>query len=130
MQTLGLSLHKGLDFSIYGDTIIILFQNAAVIFLIWHYNKEIPIVEKILAGAFLTAYCVILVQDTMLTDEMWGYVQNAAIAIVFLSRVPQIVAIFMEGTTGALAFATVFLGWAGSIARTSTVMIESDDFYY
>ena len=61
MQTLGLSLHKGLDFSIYGDTIIILFQNAAVIFLIWHYNKEISIVEKILAGTFLTAYCVILV---------------------------------------------------------------------
>ena len=61
MQTLGLSRHKGLDFSIYGDTIFILFQNAVVILLIWTYNKDISIVEKILAGAFLTGYCVVLV---------------------------------------------------------------------
>ena len=66
----------------------------------------------------------------MLTEEMWGMIQSASIAIVFLSRVPQIMEIFMKGETGALAFATVLLGWAGSIARLSTVLIESDDIYY
>ena len=74
MQTLGLSRHKGLEFSIYGDTIIILGQNAMVILLIWSYNKEISIVEKILAATFLSTYCFILVSDTMLTEEMWGLI--------------------------------------------------------
>ena len=61
MQTLGLSRHKGLEFSIYGDTIFILVQNAIVILLIWSYNKEVSIIEKILAGLFLPAYCFVLV---------------------------------------------------------------------
>ena len=38
IQTLGLSMHLGMDFSIYGDAILIIGQNAVVIFLIWKFD--------------------------------------------------------------------------------------------
>ena len=50
--------------------------------------------------------------------------------MVVLSRFPQIATIFIEGSTGAVAFITVFLGWVGSLTRLATVLIESDDFKY
>jgi hypothetical protein len=33
-------------------------------------------------------------------------------------------------STGVLAFVTFFLAWAGTIARTGTVLFESDDKLY
>jgi hypothetical protein len=44
--------------------------------------------------------------------------------------VPQIFEIIKMRSTGQLAFATCFLGFAGSAARLSTVLIESDDMMY
>ena len=83
-----------------------------------------------MVGAFLTAYTIVLVQDTMVTEEMWEIVQSLAILMPILSRGPQIITILRERSTGALAFPTVFLGFAGSLSRLFTVMAESDDFYY
>lgn len=54
-------MHLQMDFSIYGDAILIIGQNAVVIFLIWKFDKEISMVEKVASAAFLTAYCVVLV---------------------------------------------------------------------
>lgn len=130
MQTLGLALHKKADFSIYGDAIIILGQNVIVIFLIWQYNKSISAAEKMAATAILVAYCTVLVQDTMLTEQMWEFVQFSACALPFFSRGPQIITNFSNSSTGALSFATMFLGWAGSMSRLFTVIVESDDFWF
>ena len=130
IQTLGLSLHMSLDFSVYGDTILIIAQNSVVILLIWQYSEGVSIVEKAAVGALLSGYLVVLVQDTMVTDEIWAVIQSFAIAMVILSRAPQIATIFSEGSTGALSLVTVFLGWAGSLSRLATVLIESDDFKY
>ena len=119
-----------LDFSVYGDTILIIAQNSVVILLIWQYSEGVSIVEKAAVGALLSGYLVVLVQDTMVTDEIWAVIQSFAIAMVILSRAPQIATIFSEGSTGALSLVTVFLGWAGSLSRLATVLIESDDFKY
>ena len=35
MQTAALAVSKGMAFSVYGENLIILVQNAAIIFLIW-----------------------------------------------------------------------------------------------
>jgi len=130
IQTLGLSMHLKMDFSIYGDAILILGQNAVVIFLIWKFDKGIGMAEKVASAAFLTAYCIVLVQDTMMTEELWGIVQSLSLAVPFFSRGPQIIKNFSEGSTGALSFVTMTLGWAGSMTRLLTVYAESDDFYY
>ena len=47
-----------------------------------------------------------------------------------MSRVPQIISIFKNKSTGVLSFITFFLGAAGSYARLATVLIESDDMLY
>jgi hypothetical protein len=47
-----------------------------------------------------------------------------------ITRVPMIITAFRNKTTGANAFATFFLAFAGTIARTATVIMESDDFMY
>ena len=119
-----------MDFSVYGDTILIIAQNSIVIILMWQYTKDVSIVEKVAVSALLSSYLVVLVQDTMVTDEIWVIIQSFAIAMVILSRAPQIATIFSEGSTGALSLVTVALGWAGSLSRLATVLIESDDFKY
>lgn len=50
--------------------------------------------------------------------------------MVLLSRLPQIFQNWQAKSTGQLAFITFFLSWAGTIARTGTVLFESDDFLY
>ena len=78
----------GLDFSVYGDTILIIAQNAIVILLLWQYSNEVSIVEKMIVSAALTGYLVVLVQDTMITEEVWAIIQSLAIAMVILARAP------------------------------------------
>ena len=101
-----------------------------MILLIWQYSSDVSSLEKLVVSGLLSSYLYVLVQDTMVTEEVWAIIQSLAIAMVFLARVPQIVTIFSQGSTGALAFITVFLGWVGSLSRLATVLIESDDFKY
>ena len=78
----------GLDFSVYGDTILIIAQNAIVILLLWRYSKDVSIVEMVIVSALLSGYLVVLVQDTMITEEVWAIIQSLAIAMVILARAP------------------------------------------
>ena len=78
----------GLDFSVYGDTILIIAQNAIVILLLWQYSNDVSIVEKVVVSALLSGYLVVLVQDTMITEEVWAIIQSLAIAMVILARAP------------------------------------------
>jgi hypothetical protein len=50
--------------------------------------------------------------------------------LLFVTRVPTIVSTWQNGNTGQLAFTSFFLSFAGSAARTLTVLNESDDFMY
>ena len=47
-----------------------------------------------------------------------------------MAKLPQIYTIYSNKSTGALAFFSFFLNFAGSIARLGTVLIESDDFSF
>ena len=78
----------GLDFSVYGDTILIIAQNAIVILLLWRYSNDVSIVEMVVVSALLSGYLVVLVQDTMITEEVWAIIQSLAIAMVILARAP------------------------------------------
>ena len=44
--------------------------------------------EKVVVSAALTGYLVVLVQDTMITEEVWAIIQSLAIAMVILARAP------------------------------------------
>ena len=78
----------GLDFSVYGDTILIIAQNAIVILLIWQYSSDVSSLEKLIVSALLPGYLYVLVQDSMVTEEVWAMIQSLAIAMVILARAP------------------------------------------
>lgn len=67
MQTAGLAISQNIPFSVYGEALIICFQNFIIIMMIWNYNKAIGLVEKIIVFAFFVAYAYILFNN-LLTD--------------------------------------------------------------
>ena len=83
-----------------------------------------------IAGSFMTTQFCVLLQDTQVPEQVWHVVASSTVFLNVLARLPQIITICREGSTGSLAFATQFLSCAGSVARLITVLIESDDLMY
>ena len=130
LHILGASRHLDLPISVYGETAVIIVQNIIIILLIYHYDKTVSFVEKVFFLGFFAGYGFVLLQDQHVPEEAWNVLSGSNIILNLLSRVPIIWSNFSNKSTGVLAFATFFLGWAGSVARTATVFIESDDPMY
>ena len=56
LHTLTYSRHLDLPFSVYGETISILVQQAIVISLIYHYDKNVSLSEKVIFVAFFSEF--------------------------------------------------------------------------
>ena len=65
-----------------------------------------------------------------MTEEHWNYVVSSQLFLIIITRVPIIVTAFQTKSMGANAFATFFLAFVGTVARTATVIAASDDFMY
>lgn len=130
INTAGLSMHLGLSFSVYGEALIIITQNALIILLIWSYSKDVGMVEKLGAAVLISGYGFALFTGSGVPEDAWALISSATMLFNIASRGPQIIANWSNGSTGQLAFFTMFLGFAGSVARLATVFIESDDFMY
>jgi len=115
---------------VYGEGVFIEFQNFLIILLIWNYNKSIFMLEKMFFMVFAFAYAFLLLDGTFMTTDMWNIIASSGIVLLVLQRGPQIFTTWRNKSTGQLAFVTSFLQWAGVIARTATVLFESDDFMY
>ena len=117
----------------YGESFIIAAQNMVIILLFWPYNKSVGILEKMVIFAFLVGYAVLLFDPLgkgILTEEHFKMITSASTVMNVMAKVPQIYTIFSNKSTGALAFFSFFLNFAGSVARLGTVLIESDDFMF
>lgn len=130
MQTAAQAISKGLAFSVYGENIIILFQNAAILLLIWQYNKSIGSLEKLGVVVFFGAYAFVLYSGQVMTEDLWLLVSNSSSLMQMASKLPQLYTNFTNKSTGQMAFFTFFLNFAGAVARLGTVMFESDDIYF
>lgn len=133
MQTCGVGKFTGLSFSVYGESMIIMFQNFIIILLFWSYNKSIGFVEKFVIFVFFVVYPVLLfdpLEKKFLQEEQFEIITSLGTILNVIAKVPQIYTIFKNKSTGALAFFSFFLNFAGSIARLGTVLIESDDFMF
>lgn len=133
MQTAGQGYFSGLSFTVYGESFIIMAQNFIIICMIWVYNKQIGIFEKLLIFAFMTAYAVLLfdpMSKGFLTEEHFKLITSASTGMNVMAKMPHIYTIYANKSTGALAFFSFFLNFAGSIARLGTVLVESDDFLF
>ena len=130
LHTLVYSRHLLLDFSVYGETIFILVQQAIILMLVYHYDQTISIVEKIAFVAFFGSWGAWLIIDTNVPEWIWPILSSSNIGFVMLSRLPIIYNNFVNKSTGVLAVLTFTLGWGGAMARVATVLIESDDLLY
>jgi mannose-P-dolichol utilization defect protein 1 len=133
MQTAGQGFFSGLSFTVYGESFIIAAQNLIIILLFWTYNKSVGFLEKLVIFAFLVGYAVLLFDPLgkgILTEEHFKMITSASTVMNVMAKLPQIYTIFSNKSTGALAFFSFFLNFAGSVARLGTVLIESDDFMF
>ena len=96
----------------------------------WSMNSKIGAVEKVGFVFVTSTISYILFEGTMMTDQTWALVSSGSILLNMSARVPQIITNYSANSTGQLAFVTFFLAWAGSVARTATVLLNSDDFMY
>jgi hypothetical protein len=72
----------------------------------------------------------VLLEGSLMTEEHWNYVVSSQLFLIIITRVPMIVTAFQTKSMGANAFATFFLAFVGTVARTATVIAASDDFMY
>jgi mannose-P-dolichol utilization defect protein 1 len=126
VQTAAYSVHLGLQFSVFGETLFITAQNMAIIALMWHFDHQISMTEKILFSAFFVGYSAVLFSG-MVPEEGWALVSSSTILLMLMSRLPQIYQNYCAKSTGHLAFITFLLMFLGSAARTATVFFESED---
>lgn len=100
LHTSAYSIHKNIPFSVYGENLIILFQNLVIIFLFWSFSKTIGFTEKLFLAISIAAYSYILFQDKYVNEQGWNMIQSSNILFMVLSRVPQIFTNFKNKSTG------------------------------
>jgi len=81
LHTSAYSLHKGVHFSVYGENAVIGVQNLIIIILYWKYNKSIQMKEKILCTLFFLAYCVLLLTDKVIPENVWRLIVSSNILV-------------------------------------------------
>ena len=127
----GYSIQASIPFSVYGESLIILFQNFLIVLMFWVFSKEITAIEKLVLFGFFSGYSFVLFSGSQfLTKDQWELVQKSNLALSLISRVPQILSNFQNKSTGQLAFFTFLLSFLGVLARLGTVLMETDNFLY
>jgi len=120
---------RGIPFSVYGETLIIMAQNFVIILMIWNYNKALGFAEKGMVFLFFAGYGFCLFTNVF-TPDQWNLISGSNTALTVFSKLPQIIQNFNMGSTGQMAFLTFLLNFLGSVARVGTVLMESDDFMF
>ncbi|KAG0236535.1 mannose-P-dolichol utilization defect 1 protein [Mortierella sp. GBAus27b] len=124
--------------STYGETFFVTIQNLIIIALMLSYSRRytsaIVIISSFLfLGSVLSrSYEVAQVDGTVLnvavvSMDALTILQFTTLPINLISKVPQIIENYQNGSTGQLAAFTVFNYFAGSLARVYTTLTEVDD---
>ncbi len=70
-------MRLNLEFSVYGEAVFISIQNVIIIYLIWTYNKSIGFAEKVVFCLITIVYSYIVIDGSMLTDQMWDIIVSS-----------------------------------------------------
>jgi mannose-P-dolichol utilization defect 1 len=69
------SMQANIPFSVYGESLIILVQNAIIVLLFWTFSKDIGAGEKAFLALGLSAYSFVLFSgDKFLSKNAWDNV--------------------------------------------------------
>lgn len=99
------NVRNSFPFSTYGETLFILAQNAVIMVLVLNYSGKQG--AAALMVAVLAASVATLFSDALVDMGTLGYLQAGAGTLGVLSKVPQIAAIYSDGSTGQLSAYTV-----------------------
>ena len=116
LLTAGYHILHGNPFSAYGETVIITVQSIVIVLLMWTYDFPGTTHSSVVTALLAVAASV----PFGLPFEQLKYVLFASTSLLILSRLQQIWANLSAGTTGQLAFLTLFMNFAGAAARIFT----------
>ncbi|CAG8542952.1 302_t:CDS:1 [Acaulospora colombiana] len=119
------NFRQGNPFSTFGESVFLTVQNIIILLLILNYsNRTKDLITTILA-VVTSAYA--LTQSWIISDLNLTYLQTLTIPISLLSKIPQILTNYRNGSTGQLSALAVFGFALGSLARIFTTITEVDD---
>mmetsp|Transcript_22376 Transcript_22376/g.31310 ORF Transcript_22376/g.31310 Transcript_22376/m.31310 type:complete len:163 (-) Transcript_22376:220-708(-) len=107
-------------FSCYGENVVILLQNFAIIGLLWRYNKT-PLPEIVGVGSL---FVVMTLLQFQLPQAFWPWLIYFNIPCMVGAYVPQIVQNARAGSTGQLALLPPGLRCAGCMMRIFTTLTQ------
>lgn len=124
--TLAYNVRSGWPFSTYGETALILAQDVVISILVLHFTRKDGLAGTFVAAVAAAVYAL-LVSDTFVNAQLMNYLQAGAGVLSVASKLPQIMTVYREGSTGQLSAFAVFNYLAGSLSRIFTTLQEVDD---
>jgi len=119
------NFRNGNPFSTYGEVLFIYIQNLLIILLVAIY-KGMGALQSLFVVALVIGMLVMMA-DGIVPIEVLTMIQSMQVIISIMSKVPQIYENFKNASTGQLSSITVFLFFAGSLARVFTTLQEAPD---
>ncbi|XP_056156447.1 mannose-P-dolichol utilization defect 1b [Lampris incognitus] len=122
--TMAYSIANNFPFSAWGEALFLMLQTVAIGFLIQHYGGKttqgllLLMVYFVLLGGVLSPITPMSVVTTMQASNM---------PAIIIGRLIQAATNFRNGHTGQLSAISVFLLFAGSLARIFTSVQETGD---
>jgi len=121
---MGYSVANTFPFSAWGESLFMALQTLIIAFLICSYGGQTA-----KGVTFALAYCALVAAmlQGMIPVETLAVLQLSNVPIIVVSRLIQVMANFQNGHTGQLSMVTVFMMFAGGVARIFTSMQETGD---
>ncbi|KAL1796302.1 hypothetical protein ACET3X_004842 [Alternaria dauci] len=123
--SLAYNVRHGFPFSTYGETALILVQNIAIASLVLKYSGQGLGIAGWVGG--LAVAGAALFNEEWVGAERLSLLQATAGVLGVASKVPQILTVWSEGSTGQLSAFTVVNYLLGSLSRIFTTLQEVDD---
>ena len=100
LQTMTYARHLGLDFSVYGETLLLSISSAIVLLLIFFYESKIGQHAKMLLVGVIALYAHILIVDNNISEQTWNTISGSTIFLAIMSRGRQFYTNYVNDSTG------------------------------
>ncbi|XP_056882258.1 mannose-P-dolichol utilization defect 1b [Takifugu flavidus] len=124
LGTTAYSIVSKFPFSAWGETLFVMLQTVTIGFLIQHYKGKTGIGLLLLVVYF---GLLVLLLSPVTPTLVVTYMQASNMPTIAISRLIQAASNFRNGHTGQLSAISVFLLFAGSLARIFTTLQETGD---
>nr|XP_046176432.1 mannose-P-dolichol utilization defect 1 protein-like [Oncorhynchus gorbuscha] len=111
-------------FSAWGEALFLMLQTVAIGFLIMHYGGN-TVKGVLFLGVYFGLVALLLSPFTPMSVVM--AMQASNMPAIIIGRLIQVVTNYGNGHTGQLSVITVFMLFAGSLARIFTSIQETGD---